>query len=69
MLALIYAICLQSFGSQSWDASLAIQALIASDLTNEIGPGLARGHDFLKKSQVRFSILKSSFCNGKSLHF
>ncbi|XP_050285981.1 beta-amyrin synthase-like [Quercus robur] len=44
---------MQSFGSQSWDASLAIQALIASDLTNEIGPVLARGHDFLKKSQVR----------------
>nr|POF18113.1 beta-amyrin synthase 1 [Quercus suber] len=44
---------MQSFGSQSWDASLAIQALITSDLTNEIGPVLARGHDFLKKSQVR----------------
>ncbi|KAK4588761.1 hypothetical protein RGQ29_019674 [Quercus rubra] len=44
---------MQSFGSQLWDASLTIQALLTSDLTNEIGPVLARGHDFIKISQVR----------------
>ncbi|KAK7829481.1 beta-amyrin synthase [Quercus suber] len=44
---------MQSFGSQLWDASLTIQALLASDLTNEIGPVLAKGHNFIKISQVK----------------
>ncbi|XP_059446573.1 beta-amyrin synthase-like isoform X1 [Corylus avellana] len=44
---------MQAFGSQLWDAGFAIQALLASNLTDEIGPTLARGHDFLKKSQVK----------------
>ncbi|EPS65499.1 beta-amyrin synthase, partial [Genlisea aurea] len=43
---------MQSFGSQMWDAGFAIQALLASDLTDEIGETLRRGHDFVKKSQV-----------------
>lgn len=43
---------MQSFGSQLWDTGFAIQALLASNLTDEIGPILARGHDFIKKSQV-----------------
>ncbi|XP_024182263.1 beta-amyrin synthase [Rosa chinensis] len=44
---------MQSFGSQEWDTSIAIQALLASNLKDEIGPTLARGHDFIKKSQVK----------------
>ncbi|KAH0982213.1 hypothetical protein GBA52_009390 [Prunus armeniaca] len=44
---------LSSFGSQQWDTGFAIQALLASNLTDEIGPTLARGHDFIKKSQVK----------------
>ncbi|XP_062112863.1 beta-amyrin synthase-like [Humulus lupulus] len=44
---------IQSFGSQLWDASFAVQALIACDLVDEVGPTLARGHDFIKKSQVK----------------
>ncbi|KAB1213289.1 Beta-amyrin synthase [Morella rubra] len=44
---------MQTFGSQVWDASFAIQALLATNLTNDIGPTLMRGHDFLKKSQVK----------------
>ena len=51
---------MQSFGSQEWDTGFAIQALLASDLVDEIGPTLARGHDFIKKSQVCFSILLPS---------
>ncbi len=51
---------MQSFGSQLWDTSLTIQALLVSDLTNEIGPILVKGHEFLKKSQVLFSIHKLS---------
>ncbi|KAL4629205.1 hypothetical protein ACB092_05G291100 [Castanea dentata] len=42
-----------SFGSQSWDTGLSIQALLASDLIDEIGPILAKGHEFIKRSQVR----------------
>ncbi|XP_060669413.1 beta-amyrin synthase-like [Ziziphus jujuba] len=44
---------MQSFGSQAWDACFAIQALLASNLIDEIPLTLARGHDFLKKSQVK----------------
>ena len=51
---------MQSFGSQEWDTGFAIQALLASNLVDEIGPTLARGHDFIKKSQVCFSILLPS---------
>ncbi|TYJ31471.1 hypothetical protein E1A91_A06G200800v1 [Gossypium mustelinum] len=44
---------MQSFGSQVWDASLVLQAMLASNLSNEIGPTLMKGHSFLKNSQVR----------------
>ncbi|GMI91956.1 beta-amyrin synthase [Hibiscus trionum] len=44
---------MQSFGSQQWDTGFAVQALLASNLTDEIGPVLNRGHDFIKKSQVK----------------
>lgn len=47
----------QSFGSQEWDAGFAIQALLASDLVDEIGETLRKGHDFIKKSQVPTSYL------------
>ncbi|KAJ4879374.1 Amyrin synthase LUP2 [Raphanus sativus] len=43
----------QSFGSQLWDTSLAIQALLASDLSSEISDVLMKGHDFIKRSQIR----------------
>ncbi|GLT55102.1 hypothetical protein SLA2020_282510 [Shorea laevis] len=44
---------IQSFGSQAWDTSFTIQALLSSELIDEIGPTLAKGHDFIKKSQVK----------------
>lgn len=44
---------MQSFGSQEWDTGFAIQALLASNMSDEIGPTLMKGHDFIKKSQVR----------------
>lgn len=45
---------MQSFGSQLWDTSFAVQALVAADLEdNEIGRTLKRGHDYIKNSQVR----------------
>ncbi|KDP37007.1 hypothetical protein JCGZ_06063 [Jatropha curcas] len=43
---------MQSFGSQVWDTSLALQALMASNLCDEIGRTLKEGHNFIKNSQV-----------------
>ncbi|CAF1926178.1 hypothetical protein HID58_065063 [Brassica napus] len=43
----------QSFGSQLWDTSLAIQALLASNLSDETADVLKKGHDFIKRSQIR----------------
>ncbi|KAJ0802528.1 Beta-amyrin synthase 1 [Helianthus annuus] len=44
---------MQSFGSQEWDAGFGIQALLASGFTDEIGPTLKKGHEFIKASQVK----------------
>ncbi|KAJ6678863.1 TERPENE CYCLASE/MUTASE FAMILY MEMBER [Salix viminalis] len=44
---------MQSFGSQQWDTGFAIQALLASNFTDEIRDVLKRGHEFIKKSQVK----------------
>ncbi|KAK4855070.1 hypothetical protein QYF36_003698 [Acer negundo] len=44
---------MQSFGSQEWDTGFAIQALLASNFTDEILPVLKRGHEFIKASQVK----------------
>ncbi|XP_010531953.1 PREDICTED: camelliol C synthase-like isoform X3 [Tarenaya hassleriana] len=43
---------MQTFGSQQWDTGFAIQALLASNLSNEISDVLKRGHNFIKMSQV-----------------
>ncbi|KAF2290083.1 hypothetical protein GH714_001881 [Hevea brasiliensis] len=43
---------MQSLGSQVWDTSLVLQGLIASNLSDEIGPTLKEGHNFIKNSQV-----------------
>ncbi|RDY07321.1 Beta-amyrin synthase, partial [Mucuna pruriens] len=39
-------------GSQSWDISLIVQALLATNLLEEFGSTLLKAHDFIKKSQV-----------------
>ncbi|MFS7923487.1 putative beta-amyrin synthase [Helianthus anomalus] len=44
---------MQSFGSQAWDAAFAVQALLATGLTDEIGSTLMKGHEFIKASQVK----------------
>ncbi|XP_076936731.1 beta-amyrin synthase 1-like [Bidens hawaiensis] len=44
---------MQSFGSQAWDTAFAIQALLASDFTEDIGSTLMKGHEFIKASQVK----------------
>nr|QJA18433.1 oxidosqualene cyclase 2 [Andrographis paniculata] len=43
----------QSFGSQLWDACFLVQALIASDMTDDVRETLRKGHEFIKKSQVK----------------
>jgi squalene cyclase len=50
---------MQTFGSQVWDTSFAIQALLATNLIEEIGPALAKGHDFITKSQVCLILMTS----------
>ncbi|XP_031254808.1 beta-amyrin synthase-like [Pistacia vera] len=44
---------IQTFGSQVWDTSLGLQALIATNLIDEFGPTVAKGHHFLKKTQIK----------------
>ncbi|KAF4404575.1 hypothetical protein G4B88_005961 [Cannabis sativa] len=44
---------MQSFGSQVWDCSLSVQALLAANISEEIGQVLKKAHEFLKQSQVR----------------
>nr|AYV65359.1 2,3-oxidosqualene cyclase [Oryza rufipogon] len=39
-------------GSQVWDASFTVEALVATDLVKELGPTLKRAHSFLKNSQL-----------------
>ncbi|PON52397.1 Squalene cyclase [Trema orientale] len=43
----------QGVGSQSWDAALAVQAIISCNLNEEYGPILRKAHEFLKASQIR----------------
>ena len=43
---------IQSFGSQSWDAALAMGALLSCNITHEIETVLNNGHQFIKNSQV-----------------
>nr|AYE89270.1 triterpene cyclase [Siraitia grosvenorii] len=44
---------MQTFGSQSWDVAHAIQAILATNLHHEFSDTLKKGHDFIKKSQIR----------------
>ncbi|XP_062119830.1 beta-amyrin synthase-like [Humulus lupulus] len=46
-------ITMQSFGSQAWDCCLSVQALLAANISEEIGDVLKKAHEFLKQSQVR----------------
>ncbi|KAF8032388.1 hypothetical protein BT93_D1336 [Corymbia citriodora subsp. variegata] len=61
---------IQSFGSQLWDTSWGIQALLASNMVKDIGATLRKGHDFIKRSQVKdnpsgdFQSMYRHFSNG-----
>ncbi|CBI30891.3 beta-amyrin synthase [Vitis vinifera] len=43
----------QSFGSQLWDTSLCIQAILESGMVEEYGTTLKKGHDYVKLSQCQ----------------
>ncbi|KAJ4963313.1 hypothetical protein NE237_023252 [Protea cynaroides] len=43
---------IQGSGSQQWDTGFSVQAMLASNLMDEIGPTLRKAHDYIKKSQV-----------------
>lgn len=43
---------MQVFGSQSWDAAFAIQAIVGCNVSEDYGPTLKKAHHFLKSSQV-----------------
>uniref|UniRef100_F6HLS4 Squalene cyclase N-terminal domain-containing protein n=1 Tax=Vitis vinifera TaxID=29760 RepID=F6HLS4_VITVI len=43
----------QSFGSQLWDTSFCIQAILESGMVEEYGTTLKKGHDFVKLSQCQ----------------
>ncbi|KAL5728620.1 myb-like DNA-binding protein bas1 [Ranunculus cassubicifolius] len=44
---------MQGLTSQNWDTSFGIQALLVSNLHDEIWNTLKKGHEYIKKSQVR----------------
>ncbi|THG17541.1 hypothetical protein TEA_011453 [Camellia sinensis var. sinensis] len=44
---------MQSFGSQEWDTGFSVQAILACNMLEEAGEVLRKGHDFIKKSQVK----------------
>ena len=43
---------MQGLNTQTWDAAFIVQALLATNLIDDLGPTLAKAHDFIKKSQV-----------------
>ncbi|KAL5543987.1 hypothetical protein UlMin_007771, partial [Ulmus minor] len=43
----------QANSSQTWDAVLAVQAILSCNLSEEYGETLRKAHEFLKASQVR----------------
>nr|AHY94897.1 cycloartenol synthase [Astragalus membranaceus] len=61
---------IQSFGSQTWDATLSIQAIIACSMRDEYGHTLRKAHDFLKASQILknpsgdFTAMYRHICKG-----
>ncbi|GMH01961.1 hypothetical protein Nepgr_003800 [Nepenthes gracilis] len=44
---------MQGPGSQQWDIGFAIQALLAANLSDQIGPTLMKGHIYIKNSKVK----------------
>lgn len=43
-------------GSQLWDVVFAVQAILATDLVDEYGSVLKKAHNFIKNSQVWYTV-------------
>lgn len=51
--SVVFAFLLQGYnGSQAWDTSFAVQAIISTNLAKEYGPTLRKAHEYIKDSQV-----------------
>ncbi|WCJ39169.1 Lupeol synthase [Euphorbia peplus] len=46
---------IMNLGTQSWDSSFYVQAILASNLTDEYGITLKRANEFIKQTQIRES--------------
>lgn len=58
----VFAFVLQGYnGSQAWDTSFAVQAIICTNLVKEYGPTLRKAHEYIKDSQVFFWGRKSLY--------
>lgn len=47
-------------GSQLWDVTFAVQAILATDLVDEYGSTLKKAFSFLKNTQVYISLKRSN---------
>ncbi|XP_065879219.1 beta-amyrin synthase 1-like [Euphorbia lathyris] len=43
----------QNLGSQLWDTTFYVQAILESNLTNEYGSTLIKAHEFIKQTQIK----------------
>jgi hypothetical protein len=43
-------------GCSSWETAFIVQAYCSTDLVNDFGPTLKKAHEFIKSSQVQYSL-------------
>ncbi|KAJ0984141.1 hypothetical protein J5N97_002497 [Dioscorea zingiberensis] len=43
---------MQAIGNQLWETAFTVQAIVATDLSEEFGPSLKKAHDFIKNTQI-----------------
>lgn len=47
-------------GSQLWDTAFTVQAIVATNLSEEFAHPLKKAHDYIRKTQVNFLMLSLS---------
>lgn len=58
----MYKMFIQGYnGSQLWDVTLAVQAILATNLVDEYGLMLKRAHNYIKNTQVDCSLKAYQF--------
>ncbi|KAJ0984142.1 hypothetical protein J5N97_002498 [Dioscorea zingiberensis] len=43
---------MQAIGNQLWETAFTVQAIVATNLSEEFGPSLKKAHDFIKNTQI-----------------